>query len=149
MVELTAEKQERKTQVYEKKARLLTVAYLVFQATAFFSITKQACSSGQCHSLFWLPFVLSMLSSLIYFLALLEILSGFFWARFQLELSFGEQGTGNKEIREAESSIPYLKNPSLNPQFRVYFSKEWYEALRLSLRNFFSEIFNVTHILYN
>ncbi|GMI69549.1 hypothetical protein HRI_000624200 [Hibiscus trionum] len=44
-------------------------------------------------------------------------------------------------------AIPYLKNPSLDPQFRVYFSKEWYEALRLSLRNFFSEIFNVTHIL--
>ncbi|KAL4385653.1 hypothetical protein GQ457_15G002470 [Hibiscus cannabinus] len=103
MAELTAEKKERKTQVYEKKARLLTVAYLVFQATAFFSIAKQVCSSGQCHSLFWLPFVLSMLSSLIYFLALLEILSGFFWVRCQLELSFGEQGTGNKEIREAES----------------------------------------------
>ncbi|GMJ06182.1 hypothetical protein HRI_004287400 [Hibiscus trionum] len=44
-------------------------------------------------------------------------------------------------------AISYLKNPSLDPQFRVYFSKEWYEALRLSLRNFFSEIFNVTHIL--
>ncbi|XVF53483.1 hypothetical protein PTKIN_Ptkin05aG0102900 [Pterospermum kingtungense] len=39
-------------------------------------------------------------------------------------------------------AIPYLKNPSLDPQFRVYFSKEWYEALRLSVRNFFSEIFN-------
>ncbi|XWS61261.1 hypothetical protein CRYUN_Cryun07bG0110900 [Craigia yunnanensis] len=46
-------------------------------------------------------------------------------------------------------AIPYLKNPSLDPQFRVYFSKEWYEALRLSLRNFFSEIFNVSHILWN
>ncbi|XWS50423.1 hypothetical protein CRYUN_Cryun12cG0086500 [Craigia yunnanensis] len=39
-------------------------------------------------------------------------------------------------------AIPYLKNPSLDPQFRVYFSKEWYEALRLSVRNFFSEIFS-------
>ncbi|KAE8664042.1 putative membrane-associated kinase regulator 6-like [Hibiscus syriacus] len=39
-------------------------------------------------------------------------------------------------------AIPYLKNPSMDPQFRVYFSKEWYEALRLSVRNFFSEIFN-------
>ncbi|XP_021288482.1 WD repeat-containing protein 91 homolog isoform X1 [Herrania umbratica] len=41
-------------------------------------------------------------------------------------------------------AIPYLKNPSLDPEFRVYFSKEWYEALRLSVRNFFSEIFNGT-----
>ncbi|KAJ4705912.1 WD repeat-containing protein 91-like [Melia azedarach] len=44
-------------------------------------------------------------------------------------------------------AIPYLKNPSSDPQFRVYFSKEWYEALQLSVRNFFSEIFNGTHIL--
>ncbi|XP_037495359.1 WD repeat-containing protein 91 homolog isoform X2 [Jatropha curcas] len=43
-------------------------------------------------------------------------------------------------------AIPYLKNPSLDPQFRIYFSKEWYEALRLSVRNFFSEIFNGTRI---
>lgn len=44
-------------------------------------------------------------------------------------------------------AIPYLKNPSLDPQFRIYFSKEWYEALRLSVRNFFSVIFSGTHIL--
>ncbi|KAJ9139813.1 hypothetical protein P3X46_030511 [Hevea brasiliensis] len=43
-------------------------------------------------------------------------------------------------------AIPYLKNPSLDPQFRIYFSKEWYEALRLSVRNFFSEIFSGTRI---
>ncbi|KAE8722684.1 hypothetical protein F3Y22_tig00013773pilonHSYRG00030 [Hibiscus syriacus] len=29
----------------------------------------------------------------------------------------------------------------MDPQFRVYFSKEWYAALCLSVRNFFSEIF--------
>ncbi|XP_038685916.1 WD repeat-containing protein 91 homolog isoform X4 [Tripterygium wilfordii] len=43
-------------------------------------------------------------------------------------------------------AIPYLKNPSLDPQFRIYFSKEWHEALCLSARNFFSEIFNGTRI---
>lgn len=43
-------------------------------------------------------------------------------------------------------ALPYIKNPSLDPQFRVYFTKEWYEALRLSVRNFFSEIFNGTRI---
>ncbi|KAJ4956529.1 hypothetical protein NE237_013312 [Protea cynaroides] len=44
-------------------------------------------------------------------------------------------------------AIPYLKNPSLDPQFRVYFSREWFDALHLSFRNFLSEIFNGTHIL--
>ncbi|KAH7691063.1 WD40-repeat-containing domain-containing protein [Dioscorea alata] len=39
-------------------------------------------------------------------------------------------------------AIPYIKNPSLDPQFRVYFSKEWYDALHLSFRNFLSEIFS-------
>ncbi|XP_059458839.1 uncharacterized protein LOC132188411 [Corylus avellana] len=43
-------------------------------------------------------------------------------------------------------AIPYLKNPNLDPEFRIYFSKEWYEALRLSVRNFFSEIFNGTRL---
>nr|XP_023924939.1 WD repeat-containing protein 91 homolog [Quercus suber] len=43
-------------------------------------------------------------------------------------------------------AIPYIKNPNLDPEFRIYFSKEWYEALRLSVRNFFSEIFNGTRL---
>ncbi|GAV84904.1 WD40 domain-containing protein [Cephalotus follicularis] len=43
-------------------------------------------------------------------------------------------------------ALPYVKNPSLDPQFRIFFSKEWYEALRLSVRNFFNEIFNGTRI---
>ncbi|XP_074555728.1 uncharacterized protein LOC141811609 [Curcuma longa] len=43
-------------------------------------------------------------------------------------------------------AIPYLTNPSLDPQFRVYFSKEWFDALHLSFRNFLSEVFNGTRI---
>ncbi|KAH7557736.1 hypothetical protein JRO89_XS11G0210400 [Xanthoceras sorbifolium] len=44
-------------------------------------------------------------------------------------------------------AIPYMKNPHIDPQFRIYFSKEWYEALRISVKNFFSQLFNGTHIL--
>ncbi|KAI6672404.1 hypothetical protein NL676_000310 [Syzygium grande] len=32
-------------------------------------------------------------------------------------------------------AIPYVKNPSLDPQFRLYFSKDWYEALRVALNS--------------
>ncbi|XP_027362925.1 WD repeat-containing protein 91 homolog isoform X4 [Abrus precatorius] len=39
-------------------------------------------------------------------------------------------------------AIPYIKNPHLDPDFRIFFSKEWYQALHLSARNFFSEVFN-------
>ncbi|PON32118.1 hypothetical protein PanWU01x14_364010 [Parasponia andersonii] len=44
-------------------------------------------------------------------------------------------------------AIPYVKNPSSDPEFRTYFSREWFEALHLSVRNFFNAIFNGTHIL--
>ncbi|KAG2537569.1 WD repeat-containing protein 91-like [Panicum virgatum] len=43
-------------------------------------------------------------------------------------------------------AIPYIKNPSFDPQFRVYFSKEWLDTLILSFRNFLSGIFNDTRI---
>ncbi|KAI9124232.1 hypothetical protein K1719_005532 [Acacia pycnantha] len=34
-------------------------------------------------------------------------------------------------------AIPYIKNPHLDPEFHIYFSKEWFEAMRLSVGNFF------------
>ncbi len=43
--------------------------------------------------------------------------------------------------------MPYITSPSLDPQFRVYFSKEWSDTLILSFRNFLSGIFNGLHIL--
>ncbi|KAJ1295220.1 hypothetical protein BS78_01G207600 [Paspalum vaginatum] len=62
---------------------------------------------------------------------------------------FGESGSYLMESREdwlAWFAIPYIKTPSLDPQFRVYFSKEWLETLVLSFRNFLSGIFNDTRI---
>ncbi|XP_068644780.1 uncharacterized protein [Aristolochia californica] len=54
---------------------------------------------------------------------------------------------GNDLLQRGEEwtpwfAIPYLKNPSLEPQFRVYFSKEWFDILVVSFRNLISEIFN-------
>ncbi|XAR52267.1 hypothetical protein NMG60_11020235 [Bertholletia excelsa] len=43
-------------------------------------------------------------------------------------------------------AITYLKNPSSDPRFRIYFSQEWFNALHLSVRNFLSEMFNGTRI---
>lgn len=59
--------------------------------------------------------------------------------------------SGNDLMRKDQDwtpwfAMPYVKNPSTDPQFRVYFSKEWYEALRVAVRNFFDEIFNGTRI---
>lgn len=45
------------------------------------------------------------------------------------------------------AAIPYLKKPGLDPRFRVFFSKEWFDALVLSFRNFLSQMFNGAHIL--
>ncbi|KAJ0967545.1 hypothetical protein J5N97_024462 [Dioscorea zingiberensis] len=52
---------------------------------------------------------------------------------------FGANGNTLLQKREEWTpwfAIPYIKNPSLDPQFRVYFSKEWFDALHLSFRNF-------------
>ncbi|XP_003574046.2 WD repeat-containing protein 91 homolog [Brachypodium distachyon] len=43
-------------------------------------------------------------------------------------------------------AIPFIKNPSLDPQFRMYFSKEWSDTLILSFRNFLSGMFSGTRI---
>ncbi|XP_073032338.1 uncharacterized protein [Primulina eburnea] len=58
---------------------------------------------------------------------------------------------GNDLLHRDESwiswfAIPYLQKPHLDPQFRVYFSEEWFRALHLSVRNFLSEIFNGSRI---
>ncbi|NP_001349169.1 uncharacterized protein LOC100384033 [Zea mays] len=60
---------------------------------------------------------------------------------------FGESGNYLMQKRGdwlAWFAIPYIKNPSLDPQFRLYFSKEWLDTLVLSFRNFLSGIFNDT-----
>ncbi|XP_059077383.1 uncharacterized protein LOC131058528 isoform X2 [Cryptomeria japonica] len=54
---------------------------------------------------------------------------------------------GNDFLQTADDwcpwfAIPYMKNPSMDPRFRVYFSKEWLDALFVSFRNFLSEVFN-------
>ncbi|XP_019178061.1 PREDICTED: WD repeat-containing protein 91 homolog isoform X1 [Ipomoea nil] len=43
-------------------------------------------------------------------------------------------------------ALPYYKNPHLDPEFRLYFSKEWINTLHLSVRNFLSTMLNSTRI---
>lgn len=38
-------------------------------------------------------------------------------------------------------ALPYMKNPSTNANFQVYFSAEWLETLQVSLHNFLCEVF--------
>eukprot|EP00268_Persea_americana_P066377 TRINITY_DN9011_c0_g1_i8.p1 TRINITY_DN9011_c0_g1~~TRINITY_DN9011_c0_g1_i8.p1 ORF type:complete len:683 (-),score=125.96 TRINITY_DN9011_c0_g1_i8:351-2399(-) len=58
---------------------------------------------------------------------------------------------GNDLLQRSEDwtpwfAIPYLKKPGLDPRFRVFFSKEWFDALVLSFRNFLSQMFNGARI---
>uniref|UniRef100_A0A0D9WEW5 ARMC9 CTLH-like domain-containing protein n=1 Tax=Leersia perrieri TaxID=77586 RepID=A0A0D9WEW5_9ORYZ len=58
---------------------------------------------------------------------------------------FGASGNYLLQKREewqAWFAMPYITSPSLDPQFRVYFSKEWSDTLILSFRNFLSGTFN-------
>ncbi|KAL3700993.1 hypothetical protein R1sor_019015 [Riccia sorocarpa] len=45
-------------------------------------------------------------------------------------------------------AVPYMQNPSTDPRFQVYFSKEWLDTLIVSFRNFLAEVFDSIHILY-
>ncbi|CAM8903411.1 unnamed protein product [Rhodiola kirilowii] len=62
---------------------------------------------------------------------------------------FGMRGDDLMQTNSDWSSwfaIPYLKNPNLDPRFRIYFSKEWYNALQVSVRNFLSAVFNESRL---
>lgn len=99
---LTAEKQQKQIQLYQQKAQHLTIGYLVFQAIAFISITNQALSVQSQN--WWIPFTLSLLSSLIYFLAFLSTASSFYQIRYRLHLTSLEQEIVYKQIHEADQS---------------------------------------------
>ncbi|XP_076905541.1 uncharacterized protein LOC143561308 [Bidens hawaiensis] len=60
--------------------------------------------------------------------------------------AYGDDLTQKDQDWMSWFAIPYIKNPNLDPLFRVYFSKEWFVALSLSVRNFLSEVFNGTRI---
>lgn len=61
-------------------------------------------------------------------------------------------GTYGNDLLQKDSdwsswfAIQYIKNPATDPQFRVFFSREWFNALHLSVRNFLSEMFNGSRI---
>ena len=44
-------------------------------------------------------------------------------------------------------ALPYTKNPDQHPVFKLYFSKDWYDAFVVSLFNFFSLLFSSVRIL--
>ncbi|KAL5539100.1 hypothetical protein UlMin_044185 [Ulmus minor] len=49
---------------------------------------------------------------------------------------------GNELLQRSQDWTPWF-----DPEFCTYFSKEWFDTLHLSMRNFFSANFNGTHIL--
>ncbi|GMH08932.1 hypothetical protein Nepgr_010772 [Nepenthes gracilis] len=60
---------------------------------------------------------------------------------------------GNDLLQKGEEwtpwfAITYLKNPSMEPQFRIYFSKDWFEAL-LTLGSFFGVLGLLFHFKWN
>lgn len=54
---------------------------------------------------------------------------------------YGESFLRTGDDCHAWFALPYMKNPSTDPRFQVYFTKEWLDTLILSLRNFLCEVF--------
>ncbi|XP_024540106.1 WD repeat-containing protein 91 homolog isoform X1 [Selaginella moellendorffii] len=66
--------------------------------------------------------------------------------RMDRVLDFFKQYGGNLlnegDDWQAWFALPYVKDPSSDPQFQVYFSKDWLETLMVSFRNFLCQFFD-------
>ncbi|KAJ7561480.1 hypothetical protein O6H91_03G030300 [Diphasiastrum complanatum] len=54
---------------------------------------------------------------------------------------YGDSLLQNGEDWHSWFAIPYVRNPSTDPRFQIYFSKEWLDTLKVSLHNFLCEVF--------
>ncbi|EEF49021.1 conserved hypothetical protein [Ricinus communis] len=95
-------KQEKRVRRHETKAQYLTIAYVICQGLIFNSITHQYSYSNQCQN-WWIPFSISLLCSLIYFMAFLDAVSMFYRTQYQLDLNYAEQQLIHLQIHEAKS----------------------------------------------
>ncbi|KAB1205136.1 hypothetical protein CJ030_MR7G016780 [Morella rubra] len=68
---IITEMQERRVRTHQRRVQNLTMAYLKSQVVLFIAITHHP-SSIQCKS-WWLPFTVSLLTSLVYFMALVDL----------------------------------------------------------------------------
>ena len=98
---ITNEKQERRVRYHETRAQNLTIAYLILLGIYTMAISHRSSTSLQCKN-WWVPFAISLSSSIIYFMTFLNTVSKFYWTQYHLDLNYLDLQVIHMRIREAE-----------------------------------------------
>lgn len=94
------ERQEKRVHFYETRAHVLTIGYILFQGIILISVSLQS-SSNRCKR-WWVIFTISLLSSLIFFMAFVGAVRKFYETQYHLDVNYIELQIINKHMQEAK-----------------------------------------------
>lgn len=100
---LINERQEKLVHYHESRAQNLTIGYLILQGLYFIAISHTSSTSLQCNN-WWVPFAISLLSSVIYFITFLDAVNKFYWTLYNLEVNQIDQQSLYARLREAKDN---------------------------------------------
>ncbi|KAK4571396.1 hypothetical protein RGQ29_029993 [Quercus rubra] len=125
------EKQERRVRYHETRAQNLTIAYLILLGINTIAISHRSSTSLQCKN-WWVPFTISLSSSIIYFMTFLNTVSKFYWTQYHLDLNYLDLQVIRTRIREAEfeTKCHSTSEQKLDPV--VLFKRKLYIAITVS-----------------
>lgn len=93
------ERQEKQVQYHESRAQKLTTGYLILQGLYLTAISQRSPSSLQCKN-WWVPFGISLSSSIIYFITFFDAVSKFYWTLYSLDVNHIDQQSLYARLRE-------------------------------------------------
>ncbi|KAL4594973.1 hypothetical protein ACB092_12G057900 [Castanea dentata] len=125
------EKQERRVRYHETRAQNLTIAYLILLGIYTMAISHRSSTSLQCKN-WWVPFAISLSSSIIYFMTFLNTVNKFYWTQYHLDLNYLDLQVIHMRIREAEfeSKCHSTSEQKLDPL--VLFKRKLYIGIIVS-----------------
>lgn len=123
--------QEKRAHFYETRSQNLIISYLLFQALFFIGISICSSPSSKSNYEWWVPFTIILISSVIFFVAILEAIIMVYNIQFHLDITCMELQLIHKKITEVEYGIN-ISNIKTNDHNSIeiegYFSN--YEEIR-------------------
>ena len=125
------EKQERRVRYHETRAQNLTIAYLILLGINTMAISHRSSTSLQCKN-WWVPFAISLSSSIIYFMTFLNTVSKFYWTQYHLDLNYLDLQVIRTRIREAEFETKFHSTSEQKLDPVVLFKRKLYIGITVS-----------------
>ncbi|KAE8077803.1 hypothetical protein FH972_016331 [Carpinus fangiana] len=98
------ERQEKQVQYHESRAQNLTTGYLILQGLYLTAISQRSPSSLQCKN-WWVPFGISLFSSVIFFITFLNAVNKFYWTLYNLDVNHIDRQSLYARIRENKDGV--------------------------------------------